>query len=134
MLRSSQYVFSGVVVAGAIIYLLESLGHMVYPLPDDIDWTDPEALGNHIAGLPGLALILALITYVVGAICGGLISSLYRRSNIWHALITGLILSMLGLLHLLVIPHPDWYVITAVLLFIPFAWLGGLLGQQLSSR
>lgn len=132
MIKRALYVLSGVIIGGAVIYLVESIGHKIYPLPENLDWTDTEALGNHIATLPIGAFIIVLLAYILGSVAGGFMTVQYKNSGMPNAIAVGVILLLLGLLNLVMIQHPTWFMVVSLLLYVPFAYLGGRLGIKVT--
>jgi hypothetical protein len=132
MIKNVLYVLSGVIIGGAVIYLVESIGHKIYPLPENLDWTDTEALGNHISTLPAGAFIIVLLAYILGSLAGGFMTIQYKNSGMPNAIAVGFILLLLGLLNFLMIQHPTWFIVISLLLYVPFAYLGGRLGLKIA--
>lgn len=105
----------GIIIAVALIYVIEMIGHNIYPPPPDTDLTDPEALGMLLAGAPIGALLFVILAYVIAVFGGGLLAALIARETptryVWT--VGGFVL--LGTVaNLFMIPHPAWFVITAI--------------------
>lgn len=126
MIRSVLAVVVGVVVAVIVVGLVEAIGHVIFPPPPGIDLADPEALRALISQLPLGAIVL--VAWGLGALVGGVTAALTAgRSYIAHALIVGGIQMAFGILTMLMIPHPLWFVIASFAIVIPSAWLGARL-------
>ena len=134
MIKNILYVLSGVIIGGAVIYLVESIGHKIYPLPENLDWTDAEALGDHIATLPIGAFVMVLLAYLLGSLAGGFMTVLYKNSGMSNSITVGIILTLLGLLNLIMIQHPTWFIVVSLSLYAPSAYFGGRLGLRIANN
>ena len=56
--------FGGVVIAGLTIWAIESVGHLVYPPPEGLDFADPDAMQAYIATLPAGAMIFVVAAWL----------------------------------------------------------------------
>jgi uncharacterized protein YacL len=129
--RSILAVVAGLVLGVVLIFAVESLGHFVYPPPSDLDMTNPEALKNLMANAPVGALLFVILAYVIGSFGGGwLAARLAQKSHVMHSLIVGGLLMAAGIMNMLMIPHPTWFWIISLVLYLPAAYAGALLGQK----
>ncbi len=124
MIRSIGALIAGIVTAFASIYLIEMLGHMIYPPPADLDFSDPEAIRPYIATLPIIALLFPMFGWFVGAFAGSLVADFCgdAKPYVFAAIVGGLVLAG-TIANLIVIPHPLWFSITALIGIISSAWL-----------
>jgi hypothetical protein len=134
MIKNVLYVLSGVIIGGAVIYLIESIGHKIYPLPENFDWTDAEVIEDHIASLPIGAFVIVLFAYILGSFSGGFMAALYKNSGLPNAIVVGILLLLLGLLNMLMIQHPTWFLVVSLMIYLPFAYLGGRLGLKIAKN
>jgi hypothetical protein len=129
--RSIVAVLLGIVVAGGLIFALEVAGHRVYPPPEGLDMNDREAMKKYIADAPVGALVYVLLAYAVGGLVGGFLTAwVARRAPVLHGLILGSVFLSLGVVNLLTLPHPAWFVAANLLVFLPPAYLGALLAPR----
>ena len=106
----------GLFAGGLTIMLVESAGHAAFgtAAPGDLDAvTLPMGLSVLVAWIVGSGVAGAVATYWSGSTSGGL------------ALATGLILLAAAGANMLVIPHPVWLVIAAVVSMPLTAWMAG---------
>jgi hypothetical protein len=128
--RSILAVLLGVVVGGLLIATVEFVSHLIYPPQPDLDPAGIEALKAAIANDPVGALLFILLAWALGSLGGGWIAaSIARRSHTRHALIVGAILMVMGILNMVMIPHPLWFWLAALVLFLPASYLGAKLGR-----
>lgn len=133
MARNILALTAGIITAVLIIFLLEGVSASMFPMPKDLDPTNKEALAEHIAGLPLQAFILILSIYAVAAFLGALVATSISKT-MRHAYIVGIVLIISNIANLAMIPHPLWFSIASLLIYLPFAWLGGRIGTRSKSQ
>jgi uncharacterized protein YacL len=118
-------IIGGLVSASIGMMIVQSIGHYVYPLPDGIDPSDVEQLKAYIKTAPLGAFWFLLLSYSVGSLIGGIVTSyIDQKSKFRNGLIIGVLLSIAGLVQLMTIPHPFWFAILSECLYIPFVLIG----------
>ena len=119
---------AGIAAAFAVIALTQHLGHRVYPPPPDLDVSDIEAFRKFTAGLPLMAFLFVLLAYYAGSLAGTFVAGWIAgfRTLIYAGLIGGLVLAG-TVANLVMIPHPLWFSILAVIGIPLFAYLGSRL-------
>lgn len=128
VIRSIVAILLGSVLAGVLIAVLESAGHLVYPPPPGLDPGDIEALKAAMADIPTGALLLVLLAWGVGTFAGGwLAAGIARRAPTVHAMIVGALFLAAGVMNMLMIPHPRWFWFPGVAVFLPAAFAGARL-------
>ena len=128
--RELLAVVGGLAVAFLAIFAIEMLGHSLYPLPPDVDLTNPEALRAAAAAIPTAAYALVLMGWLIGACLGGFVAvKLIRGASTRPALIVGALILAGAIYNMVTMPHPVWMVVGAVLGIIPAALVGGGLGR-----
>ena len=108
---------------------------LVFPLPDGVSpFTAPEKFQEHVAenGLPTGALIFVLIAHAGGSFVSGLVCGLVAM-RAWYvpALCFGIFFTIGGIYNLTQIPSPTWFAITDIVLYIPAALVGVMIGGAL---
>ena len=131
MIRKILAVVFGIVVAVVLIIAIEALGHAVYPMPDGLDFTNPEALKAYVMHAPIAALLLVLGAWLVATLVGGLLACFIAKESplVYSAIIGGLVL-MGTIINLISIPHPLWFSITSVLAIIATIFVTSRLGSS----
>lgn len=114
-LRSVLAVITGCVVAFVVVALVESWGHWVYPLPRDLDLTQPERLAEFIQTLPAGAFGFVLAAWFLGTFVGGVTAALIarRRPFVTTGIVAGVVL-LATAANLYLIPHPLWFAVTGI--------------------
>lgn len=129
MLRIAASVVMGTLAAFAVIALIELAGHFAFPLPEDVNLRDPEALAQAMPSIPLPAKLIVVFAWFAGALAGGLVAR--RLDGRWWTPwpVAGLVV-LAGLLNILMVPHPAWMLFAAVAA--PLA--GGLAAAHLGPR
>ncbi|MGG3739077.1 hypothetical protein [Aeribacillus pallidus] len=125
-MRTFLAVVAGLVAGGVAIFFLETISHIFYPPPADININDPDALREFIQQAPVGALVLVAVAWAVGSFVGGLVTQLIaKRHQRRLPLVTGGILMAMGLLNLILLPHPIWFWVVGLAVYLPMAYVGG---------
>ena len=75
MVRKVAAAVLGIIAAGAIVAVVEALGHAVYPIPPDVDFNDPVQFGNYVQSLPVGAFLFVAGGWNSDTLGGGLLAS-----------------------------------------------------------
>jgi hypothetical protein len=125
MLRKVLAVLAGIVAAVAVFMIFERINGKLFPLPPGTDPADHEAMTAYVGTLPATAFVLVLAGWAVGSfVCGLLIRVISRSGDTTPAYIAGLFLMTAGIVDIFMLPHPLWFTITGIVIFIPLTLLG----------
>jgi hypothetical protein len=126
---------AGVVIAFAIVWLIEMVGHSVYPPPPDLDFADPDAMRTYIESLQVGAFLFVAGAWFVATLCGTFAACKIGDAKplVFAGVVGGLMLIATAA-NLIMIPHPLWFSILGVAGIIVAAWLGMTLGARSSSN
>jgi hypothetical protein len=128
MFRGAMSLLVGCVAGGAIVLVVESFGHRLYPPPPGADFTTAEGRAAAMAQAPARALWFVILAYALGALIGGALAVRIARSpSVMPAIVVGGVLMLGGLSNLVALPHPWWMTIATIVVFLPAAWAGGKL-------
>jgi hypothetical protein len=135
-IKNIMIIIGSIVAGSAVIYLAESLGHKLYPLPEGIDVYDSVAMKEYIFSMPLTGFVILLVGYELGGFGAGFFAALlsppsFRTKN---ALIAGSFLTVGSAINLILIPHPVWFNIISMMVFIPFSLLGAKLSPMLRKQ
>lgn len=114
---------AGVVVAFGLVALIEQIGHMVYPVPEGLDWADKEQLKSYIDTLPFGAFLFVLAAWSIGTFGGSWLASYIGKDNRLAYIVGGFVFAATAV-NFIMIPHPVWFSITAVVLIISATMAG----------
>ena len=134
-MRRVLAVLVGCMVAILVLFVGEALSHLIYPPPSNVDKATVEQLREIMNSVPPMALVLVLLSGFLGAFVGGLIATMLMKTNDKIvALLVGAILTILGILNLVFVPHPIWFIIPALLVYFIGAWLGMVIYSKLKKN
>lgn len=116
---------AGVVVAMLSVWLVQKIGHAVYPVPVGMDPKDIEAMKAYVAELPIGALLFVIASYFIGTTAGTCaacaIGTMLPRI---YAILIGCLMLVATTMNVMMIPHPTWFIVVAVIAIAVGAWLG----------
>ncbi len=121
--------FAGVLIAIGLVWIVEMTGHTVYPPPPEIDFSDADAMTEYLSDLPLGAFLFVGGAWFIGTL-GGTVAAV-RMGNaqpMVFAIIVAGIMLLATTVNLVMIPHPLWFSICAIVGIIMAAHLGMLLG------
>ncbi len=123
-------VIAGLVAAILIFMAFEQLKEVLYPLPHGMDRAEHKAMSAYETSLPVSALLLMLGGWTLGSfICGLLIKLISKSGDTTSAYLAGLFLMAAGIVDIFLLPHPTWFIVTGVLIFIPATLAGHALAK-----
>lgn len=109
------------------IFVVEAIGHKIYPVPGETVNTK-EALRRFIKTLPIGALLTVELGYVIGSVSGGFVIGKMAVSNATQLAIgLGGLLTLFGIQNLVMIPHPTWFAVLTSVTYIPGTYVGARL-------
>lgn len=126
MLRTVLAFLIGAVVMVVAVAVLQMLGHAIWPPPDGIDPSNPEAFAQIVAAMPLAAKIWVLVSYAIAVEVGTIVAVLVHRVR-WRglAMTLGMLMTALCALNFWLLPHPWWMVVVGLLLPLPIAMTAG---------
>ena len=130
MLKKILAVPAGLFAGGIGIFLIQTLDHKLYPLPEGMNPNDMEAMKAYVASAPFMALFFVILSYAVGALVSGYISTLVAGDNKKiYAVICGVIFLLQSIYMMSSLPTPIWFWILGILV-----WALVLLGYRLGAK
>ncbi len=116
---------AGVVIAMALVWLVEKIGHAVYPPPPDLNFADPDAMRAYIETLPLGALLFVAAAWFIGTLCGTCAAcAIGTAKPMIFAMVVGGLMLIATIMNLVMIPHPLWFSVLGIVGIIVAAWLG----------
>jgi predicted naringenin-chalcone synthase len=113
---------AGIVVAGLVVAVVESLGHLVFPPPAGFDLTKPEDQARLMEVLPLGAKLAVVGAWFLGALAGAW-TALRLGAFPLAAWVVAVVMVALSVITTQMFPHPLWMVAAALLLPPLAAWL-----------
>lgn len=125
MWKNILAVLAGIVAGTVAIMIVEGFSHFLYPYPQGMDFADKEAMTAYISSLPVAAKWMVILAWAVGSFVAASVTTLIAKVRQQHlALLVGAILMIFGIFNMASFPHPLWFWVVGIAVFIPFAWLG----------
>ncbi len=131
MVRKILAVIIGAAIAILLVSLIEFLGHQVYPVAQDIDMNDQQAMAAYVKSLPLGALAFVIGAWAIATLAGGFAAAKIagEKPQVFAGIIGALVL--LGTaMNLMAIPHPLGFSITAVVLIAFMSFVAGRLASR----
>jgi len=126
---------AGVVIAGALVWLVEMIGHSVYPPPADLDFGNPDSMRAYMATIPIGALLFVAGAWFIATLVGTLAAcKIGSAKPLTFAVVVGGLMLIATAMNLVMIPHPIWFSILGVAGIVIAAWLGMTLGTGSASE
>lgn len=130
VLRSVLAVIVGVVAGGVLISRVEMLNSRFYPMPAGLNPNDSTAMASYIRDLPAAAFGGVLAGWAIGTFCGAWIAAqIARRKPIVHGAVIGAVFLILGIVNMVMLPHPIWVWVCSIIIFIGCGYAGGRLAS-----
>ncbi|PQA97516.1 hypothetical protein SAMN05421796_102199 [Chryseobacterium piscicola] len=124
MIRKIFAVVGGMIVGNLIIFLIESISHLLYPLPENVTYENLEAFSKYVQSLPIAAKLIIIAAYAIAAFAAGFVSTkIPKDGKQYYAIICGAILLTAIIWNFSMLPTPIW--MWTLGMVAPFLVLGG---------
>ena len=134
MIRNAAAFVVGIVIAFLTVRLIDMLGHMVFPPPAGLDFSDPSAVKPYLATLPIGAFLFILASSVIAAFAGTLAAChIGTTSSLNCAIVVGGMVLAATVANFIAIPHPLWLSIGTLVGIVASAWFAARLATPSSS-
>jgi hypothetical protein len=125
----------GLIVGSVVMMGIHLASFLLYPLPEGVEFTDPESLRRVIPTLPVGAFVAASLAHGLGTLAGALVAVLVgRRWPIVLAGVIGVLFLLGGVKNLMDLECPGWTWALDLPVYPLGAGLGGFLGVSLMPR
>ena len=129
MARSIGAIVVGVLLGFATVWVVETIGHLFFPIPSDIALDDPASGGGYARTMPLGAQAFVIAAWFLGALVGGGAAARIANAR-WAAWPVALAVAAGAVAIIFWIPHPELMQIAAVVA--PLA--GGLIANHWAAR
>ena len=124
----------GIAVAVALVWVVEKIGHSIYPPPADLDTGDTDVMRAYVDTLPLGALLSVAVAWFIGSVGGTFAACKVGTARpLVYALVVGGMMFAGAAFNLLIIPHPMWFSILGVVGIFVGTWVGMNLGSRRSA-
>ena len=113
-------VLLGLVAAGLVVLVVESLGMSAFPASEGFDPTNPD-----LSLVPTAGIAMVGLAWALGPLVGGFVASLVGRPpRPVPALVLGAFFLAADIANLVAITSPPWLWVVGIAVPVPCAWLG----------
>lgn len=126
---------AGILVAFVSLWLIDAIGHIFYPIPADLDQNDMAAWAEFVKAMPLGALLFVLAGWFIATLVGGWLACfIVKVKPMLFAGIVGGLMLIVNIISLVMIPHPLWFSITAVIGILLATYLAAKAGTPKSAQ
>lgn len=125
MKRNILSVVVGLATAVITFLITETINASLHPTPLNLDFKDSIAVKIFYENQPLSLWLLVLVGWIIGSlICGLLIKVISKNENRKLPIIAGCILTLSAVANFFSLPHPTWFIIIGLIVFVPSTILG----------
>jgi MFS family permease len=123
--KSLIAIVAGVIVGGVVAFLVQDIGNLILAAMAGIEPNTAQGASELATVRPTETLLVAVLAYLLGPMSGGYIAArLAPAKRYYHAIAVGAVQLIFGVITLTLFPHPDWFWIATLIIFIPAALAG----------
>ncbi|WP_299767448.1 hypothetical protein [uncultured Dokdonia sp.] len=132
VLRNILAVIVGWILGSIVNMGLITLGHSVIPIPN-VDPDDMAAMAEVMPTLAPKYFLFPFLGHALGTLIGAFIAGMISKTaKMRSALIVGVLFLLGGIAINIMLTGPTWFTVTDIALaYIPMAWIGGKIAQQM---
>jgi hypothetical protein len=117
-------VVAGLVIAFAIVMMVEAIPHRLYPPAPGTNMDDFTQVKGYVAHLPLTAMVIVLAGWLVATVAGTSVAAGIGRSRV-PAYVVGALLLVAGIVNAFIIPQPVWFSAVSFVVYIVGTMIGG---------
>jgi len=119
----------GLIAASAIVFVIEKIGHTIFPMPDFINSNDIDSIKSNIDSIPKGNMAFVALAHGLGIFIGMLVASLIAKTSMIPSYIVGGLMAIISIAYYFLIPSPSWFVIVDLASIV----LGFSIGKKLAT-
>lgn len=123
MLRSVLGVIIGIISGFVVIYAVEHVGQLIWPVATELDLKDKAAAAAFLAGMPIGGLVTVVVAWILGAYTGSMVALLMSDRRRIAGIIPAALIFAATVLVLFMLPHPLWMAVSGLGGIIAAGWL-----------
>jgi hypothetical protein len=127
MVRIALGLLAGVVTGGLVVGAVEYLGMTMFPAPEGLDFSTPEAARASMARIPPAAVASTAAAWGLGALIGGFVAARIAQ-RAWAAWLIAALLVAASMYNLVAIPSPIGLWASGLGAIVVLGWLAGRIG------
>lgn len=134
VLNITLAVLTGLLFGMVLDTILRQVGNYMFPPPPTFDMASPEDIAALLDTVPADAYIIKLISWAFGTFGGGYLAVRMAKVGAFPAWITAILLVAGYMIHMSIIPHPNWVILICLPLSAVSAFAAGLAGNYMLLR
>ncbi len=122
---------AAIFVGGLCVGLGHTIQFQLIPLPEGMDFNSEESVLAHVHEITAGGWALTLLAHALGPLVSGFLAAKFaatQHRRVVH--IIGIVWTIVGIMNLFNMPHPTWFMIADVCMYLPMAILGGRLARN----
>ncbi|GMQ82414.1 MAG: hypothetical protein BMS9Abin05_1866 [Rhodothermia bacterium] len=124
-MRRALGIVAGLVTGFILVYVLEMIGHLIFPPPEGIEMMSREEITRIMAEIPFGGLVSVVIAWFFGTLGAAFVATrVGQDSTMTAAYIIGSFEIGFGAINFYSIPHPTWMIVTGLAAFVSGAHIG----------
>jgi hypothetical protein len=119
LVRNSLAVVAGAIIGLAVIMIAQFINATLFPPPADVDLSTPDGMARAVGVMPTGAFVGLVVGYLLGTTTGAWVGARLAASR--HLLVACLVAAVFvagGVANFMMIPHPTWVPVAAMLAFL----------------
>jgi hypothetical protein len=130
MTRKIFAVIAGVITAILCFVSVETLNHQIHPFPASLNFNNAKQVNEYMQTVPLSFWLLVLAGWAVGSVLAGfVIQKISKTDSVFLPSIAGIVLTLSSIANLFAFQHPIWFMVLALILFVPAVFLGNVLAK-----
>ncbi len=130
ILRSIGSVLLGLVVGFIVVLAVEFADYKLFPPPPGLNLLESsaQAMKDYETHAPLGAMVMVILGWGISTLLASWLTARFAPApKMLHGMIVGIFLLGAGIANMLEFPHPLWFWICGVLVFLPAAYIGSRL-------
>lgn len=124
MLKTVLGIVGGLLLAFAVVFASDALFHILSPAAARPAGGDADAMRTYVARQPAGALAGVLAGWALAVFAGSALAARLAERGEWPGWVVTALFLLATAGNFLLIPHPLWMVVSAVVLILAAGWLG----------
>ncbi|NNK83165.1 MAG: hypothetical protein HKO92_08570 [Flavobacteriaceae bacterium] len=101
----------GLIAASATVFIVEKIGHTIFPMPDFIDSSNMESIKSNIESIPKGNMVFVAIAHGLGILVGMFVAGIIAKTSMIPSYIVGGLMVIISIAYYFLIPSPTWFVV-----------------------
>lgn len=121
--RAIGAIVAGLLVAFAVVFVVELVSAMIFPSPEGMDPTDLESVRQHMSQVRTGAFAMLLVAYAAAAFTGPMAARRIAGEARWAPLAVAVMFAAVCVLNFVRVSNPAWLVVGTIVLVPLASWM-----------